>query len=972
MNNYAEDTFNAISLIVDDKISKVSYDKTIICEVVTADPDNNEYWVQSESVRMKAQSADPSKKYAVKNKVYVLIPGGDYEQTKLITGGYSVEETKKIVNIEKNNYVLDYIGAKYSSSNGEPWDPARSKQVVFKDNKLTTLPYTQDYKYIGVEFSLNSFALFNNDVVQGTYSIILNFIDDDKNSVGTLEIKSTEFQTGNPYALIEEFKQFKLFEYKDDFAKKAKCLEIYLSHDASFKDTSNQDCKELIKEIKLYNLTVSFGHDINDFEDKVEIILPDGESLEYDKNITAANGIRHTYVRWQTKDENGKPIIYNNTSEFEAGPKYEGNIPIYNGDLDDEEQQLLPFVVYRLMYDNESKDGNKPTGLKGAESTYNWRCLTPQEDDKNYVNNYQLFKVLDHTLSKDEQYRQYKVIIRKNVIDKDEEGKYYCKSHSFEYSNILTFVNKDYVEIDEAPAVVLKEEQYNAQYNFYGADGGLIDFKYQGPYTIKASFYDDLPIENLEYIKWIKPENNTMIDWLGAPEGQETFEAQFKIKNKYSPSISNNTIGCVVVTKQGQMRTGQIKCEFGEYNQSSNYSFNIDFVGDPFITTEKEDISKDFVVKFTDSNGNKITPDSYTVRINIESKNFFDLYAEGNQYNWIDITQKDEKFTVYRKKTLSEAQNNTDYLYCYVSSLKINGQFIDNINNCVIPLPLVDKRYKGISGVTRLIYKDKKLQSYSNEKYQLYKKNIDKENSLEAETDVTWKIEPSNPKVAGKLFPTLTFINGEYKLKPQERPPYSAGCKGSINAYKDNICVWSQGIEMVVLSSTEVEEKYTDIIYFNQDNTTQTEQPQTYSLRTSTISEPNGSIVKPHFIAGNQENTTADTFTGVTVGKLENEGGSKSQEGIYAFKNGYPVFKLTDDGNVYIKSQQFGLTEEGNVSIEVLNEEEKVVFSLNSENGLNIPIIQELQQRIEELETLIKTPEETPPEEELPEEESQE
>jgi hypothetical protein len=83
----SEDLFNAIKTIVDKSISKVSYDKTIVCTIEdNSKASEGEYKVSNNGQSFTAYSEKTN--YTLGASVYVIIPQGNYENKKLIVGKY--------------------------------------------------------------------------------------------------------------------------------------------------------------------------------------------------------------------------------------------------------------------------------------------------------------------------------------------------------------------------------------------------------------------------------------------------------------------------------------------------------------------------------------------------------------------------------------------------------------------------------------------------------------------------------------------------------------------------------------------------------------------------------------------------------------------------------------------------------------------------------------------------------------------
>lgn len=94
---YTENLFQAIDTIIANRVSRLPYDQTIICEITNTD--NAEYgkylvkaYNQSSGYNDVSFTAYcDNSEYNVGDRVYVRIPAGDYTQQKVITGTYIAE-----------------------------------------------------------------------------------------------------------------------------------------------------------------------------------------------------------------------------------------------------------------------------------------------------------------------------------------------------------------------------------------------------------------------------------------------------------------------------------------------------------------------------------------------------------------------------------------------------------------------------------------------------------------------------------------------------------------------------------------------------------------------------------------------------------------------------------------------------------------------------------------------------------------
>ena len=119
MNNYANNVFEAIDTIINQRLSELSFDRTITCKIVEEVKDKpNTYWVSNDSMRFQAIAQD-GKKYSKKEEVFVLIPNGEYSNEKIITGS-RIDDSKNGYN--KMKYIsIDAIGSNCYSEEVFGW-----------------------------------------------------------------------------------------------------------------------------------------------------------------------------------------------------------------------------------------------------------------------------------------------------------------------------------------------------------------------------------------------------------------------------------------------------------------------------------------------------------------------------------------------------------------------------------------------------------------------------------------------------------------------------------------------------------------------------------------------------------------------------------------------------------------------------------------------------------------------------------
>ena len=91
MSDIQVNIFDAIDQLIASKINSISFDKTIVAEIIDDSKANeNKYYVQSGSDKFYAWSTGLT--YTKGTRVYITVPQGDYSQRKLILGIYTSEK----------------------------------------------------------------------------------------------------------------------------------------------------------------------------------------------------------------------------------------------------------------------------------------------------------------------------------------------------------------------------------------------------------------------------------------------------------------------------------------------------------------------------------------------------------------------------------------------------------------------------------------------------------------------------------------------------------------------------------------------------------------------------------------------------------------------------------------------------------------------------------------------------------------
>ena len=180
MNNYANNVFEATDTIISQRLSELSFDRTINCKIIEEVKDKpNTYWVSNDNIRFQAIAQD-GKKYSAKEEVFVLIPNGEYSNEKIIIGSRidnSKDGYNKMKYISTKEQFVEYNTINFGTQNCTITTSTENDGIKFSEDlisKVVSFPYSIGLERIGLAFSIDSLGLFNNNQEQGIYGIGLN------------------------------------------------------------------------------------------------------------------------------------------------------------------------------------------------------------------------------------------------------------------------------------------------------------------------------------------------------------------------------------------------------------------------------------------------------------------------------------------------------------------------------------------------------------------------------------------------------------------------------------------------------------------------------------------------------------------------------------------------------------------------------------------------------------------------------
>ena len=246
--NYETQILDSIQMIVDNAISKANFDKTIKAIVSgTSNAAEGKYTVLYQGNPMVVYSSNPDVRYTKNMEVYVLIPGNDATQRKVIIGavdnlgldytsivegdaGYEIIGTNTI-NSEKVFELCSYV-------------PEDIRVLYDRDNNINLINfntqsfdvYTENSNYLicGAKFRT---ALPLEQQVQGEFGIAFDVdYQSGEEIITKTYIVNTDNMVGMPYSLVTDTRQYAIFNIDSKNLLSVKQIYIF---EYNFPNTSD-------------------------------------------------------------------------------------------------------------------------------------------------------------------------------------------------------------------------------------------------------------------------------------------------------------------------------------------------------------------------------------------------------------------------------------------------------------------------------------------------------------------------------------------------------------------------------------------------------------------------------------------------------------------------------------------------------------------------------------------------------------
>lgn len=850
--DYGNILCEAVDTIITQRLQGLSYDQTILCTIV--DDSRREqgiYIATNDSARFEVVSDQTN--YRNGNNVYVLIPKGDWNETKTITGKKNIKDSEMSY-IYKNpfDYLVDVTNNLIENYTQNPAGLiANGEEEICEIWQKTFSEGEAGYTRLGLNAQFRSWLnpFYAEDdttprkIIQGSYGLKLtittvsdNITNGSKEAIYELYIDA-EDMNGNPYDFNTYFQQEKVFDIsnlgKITFIK----LEFY-QKSGTFVDIEGKAISPIdflgnptADNLFVKDAYICLGYDVRDFEND-DVILYTTNNTTY--IATAENKEKSVHLRWIHD--------FGNNTEGKSGLCV----------VEDSDLENLGADIKWYQYEFGQQSADKYSGVYWKYTNENTSNLF----EYSFIPNF----------NKAEE--KIKAIVFYN--------------NKYIPSNVIVFSNEKEVPnqatIDAVSAIGINcEDGTYGNYRIYNLGNSLLNSK-EG--LIERNFqvtFGGSVLTEAEKIEWIIPAENSMIIIDNANPEEDGFyhiikeitdgevskeEAQqkYRIRNYYSQSYNRNTVTCKV-TKDGVEYLGSKELTFGPAGTTgTDVTFVLDFDNGITALTKGNTDAITVTARLYDYENKPVSLEGYTIN--------WELVNESTQIEIVNTTttQPSTEIQLINDPVLSRNFN------ILQATLKNFGDY-DLI--AYLPLPIrADTSYNYIEGATSIIYNSQGyLDDYYKNPYAIYQNGLKLEN-------VDWNINSGNSEESN----FTPHLNDNNVLIPS-----------SIYVSKTNkqVCVYCKS-------------KDTDEILWSQplliiQNRYPAKMINEWNGELNLGGTDGNTIMSARIVAGKKN--TDNTFSGVMMGdwsSTDAESNITTYTGIYGFNKGAASFGFRDDGTAFI------------------------------------------------------------------------
>ena len=583
MNNINENICQAIDIIIQERLSHISFDTTVLCKVVDdSKKEQGIYIVKSDETKFEAYSSLQTLLNG--DSVYVQIPNGDWNEQKFILSKKTSEDqnpsltyrspfsnfidiTGNLVNVNTNEYGLT------ANANDE-----NLKEIeIWSYNSANQEEPLKGYSSLGIKAGFKT--MLNSNVIKGNYGLRLKIVSKlDKliNSAGDNKLQGAEYtlelneknMNGNPYSFSTYANQEILFDISQIDNILSMSLVFYQKPGSFFIDKNNNTyALEVVSKKNLFvnNIGVFLGYRTDEITEE-KVIIYSNDSSSYNKDATnQKDNNKKIKLRWIYKD----PL----TGTFRsAQPTDDINYEVrwYRYLLGAPSADEYSGIYWKLL--STQVWDNKDFKFKYEIKDDDWIKTENSAIKPDFLTSW----IIPNTKSPSEKVKA--VILYNNQIYRSEILEFTNENEVYSNEGILDEIQDT---IKNMTALTIQCDDYsNGNYFIYDESYRLIDGSQSAIPRQFSAFLnlknstdnngDDYPLENVKSITWYLPKSNTMLrfkdedlinndieEYYGVEyykitkyqqdNGKVENKLTYYINSRFSLSYVNNTIMCEVV-----------------------------------------------------------------------------------------------------------------------------------------------------------------------------------------------------------------------------------------------------------------------------------------------------------------------------------------------------------------------------------------------------------------------------------------
>ena len=223
MGSFTQDMLDAVDILIDGKISKLDFDKTIRASIVElVDASIGRYRVKTQDSIYTAYSTNVNTTYKPGTEVYVEIPSNDYDKDPIIVGAVKklgsnyiapIDDEDRIVTLGANLIQGTPQNINFCSYNGSQTKSILSSSCTIEQNDLDLYKLQADSILLAANFKTN--LPYEQQVGKGNYGIrlVCSFLDKSYTNPSSAHLIQREYifdvydMEGQPYNYLSGSRQ---------------------------------------------------------------------------------------------------------------------------------------------------------------------------------------------------------------------------------------------------------------------------------------------------------------------------------------------------------------------------------------------------------------------------------------------------------------------------------------------------------------------------------------------------------------------------------------------------------------------------------------------------------------------------------------------------------------------------------------------------------------------------------------------